>query len=195
MVPGTAATVLGTDVDELRDRQVSLSSVWGSRAASLADRLAAASSTGACRAILAAAVRERVAKGSTDDQVVNAARLLSIAPMGVTDLAEQVCLSDRQLRRRFVRQVGYGPKTYERVMRFRRFQELGAATQRQRVGLAHLAVAAGYADQAHLTRECRRLGGSTPTQFLDSLAAPSGSDGDDRNVQDGASMERRSSEG
>jgi len=193
MMPGTAATVLGTDVDELRDRQVSLSSVWGSHAVSLADRLADASSMGACRAILAAAVRERVAAATCDDQVVAAARLLSTAPMRVTDLAEQVGISDRQLRRRFVRQVGYGPKTYERVMRFRRFQESGMRTGGQRVGLAHLAATAGYADQAHLTRECRRLAGRTPTQLLDSLAAPSGSDRDDRIVQDNSSIEPRPS--
>ena len=30
------------------------------------------------------------------------------------------------------------------------------------ITLAELAAAAGYADQAHLTRECRALSGSTP---------------------------------
>jgi AraC-like DNA-binding protein len=38
-------------------------------------------------------------------------------------------------------------------------------------GLARYAVAAGYADQAHLTRECRELSGFTPVQVVQSLAA------------------------
>jgi AraC-like DNA-binding protein len=33
-------------------------------------------------------------------------------------------------------------------------------------GVAGLAIDAGYADQAHLTRECRRLTGLTPRELL-----------------------------
>jgi AraC-like DNA-binding protein len=40
--------------------------------------------------------------------------------------------------------------------------------------LARLALDAGYADQAHLTRECRRLAGLTPVQLLASGAGPAG---------------------
>lgn len=46
----------------------------------------------------------------------------------------------------------------DRVLRFRRF--LALAAREPGAGLAQLAAAAGYADQAHLTRECGRLGGA-----------------------------------
>jgi AraC-like DNA-binding protein len=41
-------------------------------------------------------------------------------------------------------------------------------------GLAALAFAAGYADQAHLTRECRRLAGRTPAELVASGASAAG---------------------
>ncbi|HEV7175962.1 MAG TPA: helix-turn-helix domain-containing protein, partial [Solirubrobacteraceae bacterium] len=73
--------------------------------------------------------------------------------------------SERQLQRRFLAAVGYGPKMLQRVLRLRRF----LATAKFDVALSGLAAAAagaGYADQAHLTRECRALTGLTPGQLV-----------------------------
>jgi methylphosphotriester-DNA--protein-cysteine methyltransferase len=66
------------------------------------------------------------------------------------------------LRRRCQAAVGYGPKTLQRVLRFRRFVSRVDATPAARIDLAALAADAGYADQAHLTRECAQLSGLTP---------------------------------
>jgi AraC-like DNA-binding protein len=79
-------------------------------------------------------------------------------------------VSERQLRRRFEDAVGYGPKTLARVLRFQRFLALAAGGG----DLARLALSAGYADQAHLTRECRRLAGRTPVALLASGAPAAG---------------------
>ena len=71
----------------------------------------------------------------------------------------------RQLRRRCHAAVGYGPKTLQRVLRFRRFVsriDAGLPSGQAAHDLAALAVQVGYADQAHLTRECRALAGLTP---------------------------------
>ena len=66
-------------------------------------------------------------------------------------------------RRRFLAAVGYGPKMLERVLRLRRFLAGGLGGSD---GLARAAVEAGYADQAHLSRECRALTGLTPGELL-----------------------------
>ncbi len=70
-------------------------------------------------------------------------------------------LSERQLRRRSHVIVGYGPKTLQRVLRFQRFVRLLDASAAL-PDLADAAVRTGYADQPHLTRECRALSGHTP---------------------------------
>ena len=79
-------------------------------------------------------------------------------------------MSERQLRRRFADAVGYGPKTLARVLRFQRFLALAGRGD----DLAGLAFEAGYADQAHLTRECRRLSGRTPAELVASGAGAAG---------------------
>jgi AraC-like DNA-binding protein len=64
-------------------------------------------------------------------------------------------LSERQLHRRCLPLFGYGPKTLARVLRFDRALALARAGR----PFADVASSAGYADQAHLSREVRALAG------------------------------------
>jgi methylphosphotriester-DNA--protein-cysteine methyltransferase len=73
----------------------------------------------------------------------------------VDDAADELGFSSRQLRRIVVEHSGLGPKTYQRVVRLRQFLADDGP-------LAQAAVNAGYADQAHLTREVSRLCGLSP---------------------------------
>ncbi|MGH9242918.1 MAG: helix-turn-helix domain-containing protein [Acidimicrobiales bacterium] len=167
--PGTAGALLRHEVNELCDQLVPLSSLWGRGVEAIAEQLAAASTPAEQRSILARMLRQRTESTAVDRQVVAAASTLTVSVVPVHALPERVALGDRQLRRRFARQVGYGPKTFQRIMRFRRAVALYGHDGRDgaaRACLAQVAVAAGYADQAHLTRECRRLTGMTPVQFL-----------------------------
>jgi transcriptional regulator GlxA family with amidase domain len=78
-------------------------------------------------------------------------------------LAGELALSERTLRRRFEAAFGYGPKTLNRILRFQRFLKLLRGARND--STASLAVEAGYADQAHLGRETRRLAATTPGQI------------------------------
>jgi AraC-like DNA-binding protein len=83
---------------------------------------------------------------------------------GMARLGADLHLGDRQLRRRVEERFGYGPAILRRVLRLQRMLALAA---RHRGSLADLALAAGYADQAHMTRECRRLTGLSPVRLLE----------------------------
>lgn len=103
------------------------------------------------------------------DEVVR--RLMPWTPVDVATVADEIGLSPSQLRRRCLQALGIGPKVLQRTLRFQgflAFAQVGAtATGRRRAdGMAGLAVDAGYADQAHLSREVRRLTGLTPTELL-----------------------------
>jgi len=50
----------------------------------------------------------------------------------------------------------------ERVLRFQRARRIARGT----TSLALVAALAGYADQAHLSRECRGLAGTTPSDLF-----------------------------
>jgi AraC-like DNA-binding protein len=52
------------------------------------------------------------------------------------------------------------------VLRFQRFLAGVPALARRATTLAAAAADAGYADQAHLTRDCHALSGSTPATLV-----------------------------
>lgn len=86
----------------------------------------------------------------------------------VSALAERVGLSARHLTTLFRREVGRTPKTVAMLMRFEyATNRIAAAARRpQRIDLPGIADDAGYADQAHLTREFVRFAGVPPRAWL-----------------------------
>lgn len=76
----------------------------------------------------------------------------------VSALADAVGWSRKHLTARFRTELGVGPKTIARVMRFERACRLA----RTGGGWAAVAAGSGYADQAHLTREFAALAGESP---------------------------------
>lgn len=162
--PGTAPAVLGLPASELLNQRVEVAQVVGDRRiGSLPDRLEGREPAAAA-AVLEGAVRSWTSGARVPDRVVQGVvDVLGRRSLPVRDLAAALGLGDRQLHRRCTVALGYGPKTFERIVRFRRF--LTAAAQDPRP-LATLAAEAGYADQAHLTRECRRLAGVTPAALV-----------------------------
>ncbi len=147
---GTGPGVLGVPARELRDLRVPLQAVWPQqRARELAERIGEATDRAAALEAVAAAGParpDRVAEG-----VLRGLR----HGMSVARLAQELAVSERQLRRRCLDAFGYGPKTLDRVLRLER--ALGPA--RAGVPFAEVALRAGYADQAHLAREVRALAG------------------------------------
>src|SRR3954449_12667161 len=169
---GAAGSALGVPAGELLDATVALDDVWGIAAPRLQARLDAAANPEEAAAVLAAAVARRLPPPGALDGLVRAAALRAARPRApVEALADGLGVGERQLRRRFVDAVGYGPKTLQRVLRFQRFLALAGDGGDD---LAALAFAAGYADQAHLTRECRRLAGLPPAALLATGAGPGG---------------------
>jgi len=73
-------------------------------------------------------------------------------------------ISQRQRERIFQKWLGITPKHYQRIKRVKQtFEQL--RTQPDTV-LSVLALEQGFADQAHMTRECKQIGCVTPKQFV-----------------------------
>jgi AraC-like DNA-binding protein len=171
---GAAGGALGLPAREVLDRTVALEHVWGARASQLAERLDGATTPAEALAVLTTAVARRLPPPAALDTIVRAAAVRAAVPRAsVEALGDGLGVGERQLRRRFIDAVGYGPKTLQRVLRFQRFLALARAPGAD-ADLARLAFAAGYADQAHLTRESRRLAGLPPAALLATGAGPVG---------------------
>lgn len=85
----------------------------------------------------------------------------------VAAVAASLGVSRRTLERRFVDAVGLTPKRYARIRRMQRSRELLALPGARIADVAHRA---GYADQAHLTRELVELAGCRPGELRASQA-------------------------
>ncbi|MDA8062637.1 MAG: helix-turn-helix domain-containing protein [Actinomycetota bacterium] len=155
--PGAAGGFLGVPASEVRDCRASAEEVLGSHAVCLADRLASTTAQGQLQLLAETARRRQVVP---DPVVIAASRLLGRPGARVATVASDVGISERQLHRRTVAAVGYGPKMLARVLRLRRLIRMPAAS------LVERALAAGYASQAHMSDEVRSLTGLSASQYL-----------------------------
>ena len=169
--PGEAARLLPAAPRELTDGATALADLWSDDALPLEDALGELLEVRATRRLGPDAILQRAsariedalrrrlaAHGEPVDRPVRAAIPLLQAGVSVRDVAAHVALSERQLSRRFAERVGIPPKTFARVMRLQR----AAGQLAKGSSLAETATRAGYADQAHFTRESRELAGITP---------------------------------
>jgi len=85
----------------------------------------------------------------------------------VAALAEELHLSRRSLQRRLQEQG----ETFSEVLARSRVNAASNLLGTTSAGLAEVAYACGFADQAHLTRDFKRQVGTTPARFRDQFAA------------------------
>ena len=166
--PGLAESTLGLPISELVGLEVELNDLWGADASTLGERLAEAGPARRAALKLEKEVTRRLASAAAPDPLVLAAvsRLQPWVPSSVGEQTADLYVSPRQLRRRFIDALGYGPKTFQRIVRFQGFLALANGYRGRRLDLRRLAQQAGYADQAHLTRESNELAGLPPRAFL-----------------------------
>lgn len=164
--PGHAHALLGVPADALLNASVSLGDLWGKAAAPFGDRIRASRSPREKLGLLAESSLKHFVEGQRSDPAVAAcvAWLAGRPAARIDDLKDVSDLSTRQLQRRFQSAVGYGPKTFQRIVRLQRLLDLSA--RQAGPGLAGLSDAAGYADQAHMSREVRDLTGLSPSSLL-----------------------------
>jgi AraC-like DNA-binding protein len=174
--PGTAPP-LPTVLDDLVDQRVGLTELWGNTVDRLVEAMAGAGTPERALMLLQTHLLHEFRRAARVDPLVREAVqvLMPWYPINIDTLATHLALSASQLRRRCLHSVGVGPKVLQRTLRFQGFLALAqagaAATGRRGAdGVAGLAVDAGYADQAHLGRECVRLTGLTPRQLLGDTA-------------------------
>ncbi|MFC4944666.1 AraC family transcriptional regulator [Pseudonocardia sp. GCM10023141] len=166
--PGVLGGLAGMPADELVDQDVAGADLWRD-VARLTDLLGEAPTPQVALDRLQSFVAHSA--GEPDHLVNEAVRnLMPWRGGGPAVLPALLSISERQLRRRCRAAVGVGPKELHRILRFQGFTALVQASVAEQgatdVDLARWAVESGYHDQAHLSRECRRLAGATPGEFL-----------------------------
>ncbi|MEC3953065.1 helix-turn-helix transcriptional regulator [Nocardia sp. CDC153] len=158
--PGTAPALLGIPASELRDARVDLDALWSAANVRRATEVLAKATDPA--AGLEAVARWRARESDPADPMLRSIVTSLEQGRSVAATADELGTGLRRLHRLSLHAFGYGPKTLGRILRMQR----ALALARKGMGLAEVASVAGYADQAHLTRDVRELAGMSPRELL-----------------------------
>ncbi len=177
---GVGGAVLGLPMTELETGATPLRELWGASAGRAEAELAESPTPAEARRVLESLIFERLRRGvELDGLSVAAVRALRSPAAGAAQVAADLGVSERGLRRHVRHEVGVGPKELQRVLRFTGFLKRVGDVARAQSSLADVAAESGYADQSHLGRESRRLAGASPGALVKSWARQVG-----RNVPD-----------
>jgi AraC-like DNA-binding protein len=171
--PGVACRWLNLPMTELLGREVEMADIWGRKARFIAERLACAAADKERLILLQRLLLDLPAAREApprDAALIFGLTGANVAEQqgGLAQIRDALGLSERSLRRRCHDAFGYGPKRLHRILRLQAF--MGLVRRHEALGLGNLALAAGYADQAHLNREVRALCDMTAGEFALQLA-------------------------
>jgi len=161
-----AAMVIAGTTSNLRDRIVDLARLDASFSRALAH--AARKFAGGTDAPLWNLLTRRVAQHGADPRIAAAVSRIeaSAGRARIDALARAAAMSMRGFQGRFRAAVGLTPKEFARITRL---QATLRALDQGDASIAAVATDSGFADQAHVTRELRRVTGLTPARLRAAL--------------------------
>lgn len=160
--PLGALRFFGFPAAEIASCMVALDEIADAGIDELRDRLAATRDWDSRLSLAEAFIRRRLGQAPMPAPEIAFAwnaLLRSGGGIRIAALAERIGWSRKHLRTRFTDEFGISPKTAARMARFNRALGLAADSA---LPLAQVAAEAGYADQAHFSREFREFGGTSP---------------------------------
>jgi AraC-like DNA-binding protein len=165
--PGGIRPFLKASVSTLTDRVVPAAEIFGPDILTLASHLRTLDSPESMAAVATAYFASRMP--ASDPSAALAATLVETilndpTMLSVSVLSRRSGLGVRALQRLFHAYVGASPKWV--IRRFRLHELLERFHSGEELDGAQLALDLGYADQAHLINDFRKLAGVTPRQYL-----------------------------
>lgn len=85
--------------------------------------------------------------------------------IGIKQIAESCRISKRTLERKFIEQLGFSPKEYARLTRFKNVMHY--LMVQPKMSWAELAYYFGYADQSHLYKDFQYFATNSPERFME----------------------------
>ena len=170
LTAGATLALLGVPGRQLAELHAPLDDLLGPVTESWCDELAGLPSASAralrFEALLTSRLRERVLHPVVRHAISRFSD--GIGSVSVSAVVSESGYSHRRFISLFEESTGITPKRFARVVRFRETLEALQRCEQGAESLGALAVALGYADQAHLTREFREYTGITPARYRQS---------------------------
>ena len=152
---------------EIIDRRVDLRLLLGSETEEVGEQIGEANTSAERIAVLEKFLLGKLAHAKHSpgriDQGVNII-FQQRGMLSVDQLADEVNLSPRQLRRRFKERVGVGAKTYARLKRFNYVKR--CLSRNPCLSWKEFIDQGGFYDQSHFIKEFVQFSGEKPTHFI-----------------------------
>lgn len=172
--PGACEPLFGVPAGELAERHTALDDLWGPAAAALRARLGEAATLDQQLTLFESVLAARLPRVHGLHPAVAHALDRFNSTSDVAEVVRQTGYSHRHFVALFRDAVGLAPKRYCGIRRFRRMlARLGGDPG---TALSAAALAEGYCDQAHFTREFRRFTELTPAAWRRAVADTSPAD-------------------
>lgn len=167
--PERAWSLTGCGLEEFTDANVGLGDLFGPTAMSRLEDMLGEAKDGFERArVIQRFLLSHIRRDDADLLVRRAVLSILHDPnWSVRSLASRLDISERQLSRRFHALVGTSVKRFARVVRFGK----AVAAGRRGASWADTSYACGYADQAHLAHDFKRMAGSPPDGLMKAVSA------------------------
>jgi AraC-like DNA-binding protein len=165
--PGAIFQLLGIPLNEIADRYIDASSIVDLEMREVNQRLGDTDDYLKMIVIVEEYLIQKVRKiRQLHSPIEKIATIISNRPHKFTLawFADQACLSPRQFERKFLERVGVRPKLYCRIARF--YQAFEMKQNNPGLEWLYVAIACGYTDFQHLSKEFKEFSGQTPTALL-----------------------------
>lgn len=166
--PGKLSRITGIPFNELTHSEIDAEAVFSNSISHVNERLSSTDSYTEMIRIIDQFLLEQVPKrkqeahriDSIGDLIFNKPEHISI-----DWLADQACLSPRQLERKFGEVMGVGPKLFTRISRF--YKTYNMKFKNPSADWLSIALACGYHDYQHLVKDYKDFAGTLPNALFE----------------------------
>jgi AraC-like DNA-binding protein len=163
--PGALYRLTGIAATQLTNQYTNADLFFSNSIHLVNEQLYHATTYNAMLQIINSFIRQLIKRPSKPALPVDTATRLLLAneKSSIAQLALQACLSSKQLERKFKERTGINPKLYERIIRFDKAFRL--KNSKPQYDWLRIAMACGYHDYQHLSKEYNDFTGHTPNAF------------------------------
>ncbi len=167
--PAGLCSLFGLPMYEFSDERINLRDVLGKNIDELYDKIEEAASSHERIILLEQFLNfQFLRKNPTPDAIDYAANLIvdEKGIFNINQLIDEVCMSRRQLERKFLQKVGVSPKYYARIRRVSFLCNVLAQQEWQIKDWQDLIYQSGYYDQSHFIKEFTEFIGKNPSFYV-----------------------------
>ncbi|HAZ11237.1 MAG: hypothetical protein A2X86_08305 [Bdellovibrionales bacterium GWA2_49_15] len=168
--PGGSQPFLRFMARDCTDKRVDLECFWGQVGSELFDQVIGITGANQRIAHMEKYLRQELNANSALCPYVqySVAKIQELkGKISIKELERGTGICERQLERKFSKDIGVSPKAFARIVRFANIIKLAQSSPSSLPpNWTHLALTHGYFDQSHLIREFKEFSGVTPSSYF-----------------------------